>query len=323
MSILHLIIFSIFQIVFVTGKDYTKFVSFIQKYLKNICNLLYFYSYKVYDVTPNQQQIADLVKWEFQAGVEFLLTSRAGRASKILVAPETEDSFLDFLKTSDIPHVLTVNDVEPVLQKNRDAANKLRAKRNALFDNFNPNFEHYWTFEEIEAYSVLIAQQYPSLVKRDVIGKSVEGRDIFGLRISSASDMEFGKKPIIFIDTGTHAREWVGPHTVLYFLDQLVTNSSVTNSLLEKVDYVIIPNVNPDGYVYTHTEDRFWRKNRRQVNYTCSGIDLNRNYGYVWEYVPNSVSSINHKFSKFICEFFSSVLRQIILAHLLFRNPNH
>lgn len=33
-----------------------------------------------------------------------------------------------------------------------------------------------------------------------------------------------------------------------------------------------------------------WRKNRRYVNYTCTGIDLNRNFGYVWKYVPNSVS---------------------------------
>jgi Zinc carboxypeptidase len=42
------------------------------------------------------------------------------------------------------------------------------------------------------------------------------------------------------------------------------------------------------GYAYTQTEDRFWRKNRRVVNYTCTGIDLNRNYAYVWEDVPDS-----------------------------------
>lgn len=39
--------------------------------------------------------------------------------------------------------------------------------------------------------------------------------------------------------------------------------------------------MNPDGYEYTHTNDRLWRKNRRR-NSVCMGVDLNRNYGYKW-----------------------------------------
>lgn len=39
--------------------------------------------------------------------------------------------------------------------------------------------------------------------------------------------------------------------------------------------------MNPDGYEYTHTSDRLWRKNRRPHTF-CSGVDLNRNYGYKW-----------------------------------------
>lgn len=100
----------------------------------------------------------------------------------------------------------------------------------------------------------------------------------------------------------------MGPHSTLYLINQLVTNPEVTAELVDKVDWVIVPNVNPDGkdlfedlmntindflqikgYVYTHLEDRLWRKNRRYVNYTCTGIDLNRNFRYVWRQVPNSV----------------------------------
>lgn len=230
----------------------------------------------------------DLFKWEFQAGADFLEKNRAGRVSKILIAPEINDEFLKFLSNNKIPHELIVDDVEPVLQKSKSELLKSRVKRGVLSDMNEPNFGLYWSFDEMESFAIHLEQNYPHLVKRDVIGQTIEGRNMFGLRISSGA--EFGKKPIIFIDTGTHAREWVGPHTTLYFLNQLVTNSTVSDKLLEKVDWVIIPNVNPDGYVYTHTEDRFWRKNRRAVNYTCSGIDLNRNYDYVWNYVPNSVS---------------------------------
>lgn len=42
------------------------------------------------------------------------------------------------------------------------------------------------------------------------------------------------------------------------------------------------PVVNPDGYEYSHTTDRLWRKNRSAGSgfLRCAGVDLNRNYGY-------------------------------------------
>ncbi|MDG2165157.1 MAG: M14 family zinc carboxypeptidase, partial [Flavobacteriales bacterium] len=49
------------------------------------------------------------------------------------------------------------------------------------------------------------------------------------------------------------------------------------------VDVYIVPIVNPDGYVYSHTTDRYWRKNR-QPNPGSSyiGTDLNRNWDADW-----------------------------------------
>lgn len=45
----------------------------------------------------------------------------------------------------------------------------------------------------------------------------------------------------------------------------------------------ILPVANPDGYEYTHTVDRLWRKNRGGVGKgRCAGVDLNRNFGYKW-----------------------------------------
>lgn len=39
---------------------------------------------------------------------------------------------------------------------------------------------------------------------------------------------------------------------------------------------------NPDGYVYTWTNDRMWRKNRRNNAGSCEGVDLNRNWDAHW-----------------------------------------
>lgn len=41
------------------------------------------------------------------------------------------------------------------------------------------------------------------------------------------------------------------------------------------------PLVNPDGYEFSHTSNRLWRKNRVAAG-NCRGVDLNRNYGHRW-----------------------------------------
>lgn len=51
---------------------------------------------------------------------------------------------------------------------------------------------------------------------------------------------------------------------------------------LEYYDYWFVPVVNPDGYEYSHTIDRLWRKTRSRNQAWCSGVDPNRNYPYHW-----------------------------------------
>lgn len=49
--------------------------------------------------------------------------------------------------------------------------------------------------------------------------------------------------------------------------------------------------VNPDGYEFSHTNDRLWRKNRGKNGFIrCVGVDLNRNYGYQFGGVGTSNS---------------------------------
>lgn len=57
-----------------------------------------------------------------------------------------------------------------------------------------------------------------------------------------------------------HAREWIGPAVATFILSQLVKKDSP--KLLEMSDWAILPVVNPDGYEYSHTTDRLWRKTR-------------------------------------------------------------
>ena len=61
-------------------------------------------------------------------------------------------------------------------------------------------------------------------------------------------------------------------------------NPKVTR-ILNKFDWYIVPQSNPDGYEYSRQTDRLWRKTRSRnttVNRWCVGADANRNWGYRW-----------------------------------------
>lgn len=69
----------------------------------------------------------------------------------------------------------------------------------------------------------------------------------------------------------------------LKLIHELVEHSADHADLLA-VDWVLLPVANPDGYVYSHTNDRFWRKTRSiNAGSTCVGVDLNRNFAYQWD----------------------------------------
>jgi murein tripeptide amidase MpaA len=68
--------------------------------------------------------------------------------------------------------------------------------------------------------------------------------------------------------------------TALYIIHEIVEHSSEFTDILNKVNFVILPVANPDGYEFSHTSDRSWIKNRRQVSLSCFGVDLNRNFQY-------------------------------------------
>lgn len=85
----------------------------------------------------------------------------------------------------------------------------------------------------------------------------------------------------IWIDGGIHAREWISPASVTYFVNDLIEKWDDQPAHIRNVNWYVLPVHNPDGYEYSHRSDRLWRKNRGGAG-SCFGVDLNRNYGYKW-----------------------------------------
>lgn len=95
-----------------------------------------------------------------------------------------------------------------------------------------------------------LATQYPTRVTVRTLGKSGEGRDLKAIVISTTGGT--GTKPVIIVDAGIHAREWAAPALALYMITKLVeqiTESDIVNN----IDWVIVPLINPDGYEYSQS----------------------------------------------------------------------
>jgi len=184
---------------------------------------------------------------------------------------------LSALRRLGVRYSVIVDDVAATIQmeQHQIAAAKSNAQA-SWFDTYHP-------LAEIAAFSAELEKTYPQLVKyTPSVGQSVEKRDVGLLKIAAGKAVVKSK---LFLVGGQHAREWIGPATVLYIANKLVTGYGVDSAiteLLDNYDFVIIPVANPDGYVWTWTNYRLWRKNRRVNTGGSYGVDLNRNWANHW-----------------------------------------
>jgi hypothetical protein len=149
-------------------------------------------------------------------------------------------------------------------------------------------FQNFKSYQDISDRLDFLAQSFPDLAEVTVIGQSVEGRDIRMIRVTGpdAEGNPRDGRPAFVIEGTQHAREWIAPMTVMFAADRLVQQYGLDpriQSAMDGVDFYLVPDMNPDGYDYTWTRERFWRKNRRpNEGSTCQGIDLNRNWEVGW-----------------------------------------
>lgn len=138
----------------------------------------------------------------------------------------------------------------------------------------------YLSYGEILQYLDYLRLRYCEFVKLHTLGLSYERRPIRAIeihwnsernlwaqakenRVSSAPSTYCGElkelelcapergRNMVFIEAGTHAREWITVTVALHCIHQLTEKNGRHRELLRKLRFFIVPVVNPDGYEYS------------------------------------------------------------------------
>lgn len=228
--------------------------------------------YKVFSVAAvNSEQFHVLKRLHLGGEFDFWTSPKQNGFTDIMATPD-QISFLQSLLTlHGMYSTVKVENVGKIIQEEKIA--------NLKGLNTRISFTAYQRWSVIDAFIDELAALKPNLASVETIGQTSEGRDIKLLKVSTGGT---GKKAI-FVDGVHHAREWISGAVVTWFMDQLVRNSDQYADILANIDFYFVPVLNIDGYEFSHTNTRLWRKTRKlNSGSTCRGVDPNRNYAFHW-----------------------------------------
>jgi hypothetical protein len=118
-----------------------------------------------------------------------------------------------------------------------------------------------------------LALAHPEIARRLVIGTSVEGREIYAIRISADPEEE-SVEPEARIIGAIHGNECMAMQVVLNAAEWIVEDygsDPFITHLVDDAELVVVPLLNPDGY----TGEQATREN-------ANNVDLNRNLHFAW-----------------------------------------
>jgi len=158
----------------------------------------------------------------------------------------------------------------------------------------------YLTTDEVEAAIALGAKNHAGHVERIPLPHLTwEKRRCHAMRIGTGA----GRHPAVCLVAGVHGREWGGPDILVYFAMRLLRayrdgkgvrlgrknfTAGQIRGIVDHVDIVLLPQVNPDGRHFSMEHHPMWRKNRRPApdgrGTRSIGVDLNRNFPFLWRF---------------------------------------
>ncbi len=125
----------------------------------------------------------------------------------------------------------------------------------------------YHTYATLTSDLQAYAAAYPSICRLSSLGASVQGRQLWAMKITDNPDVEEDEPEIKYV-ANIHGDEPVGLEMCMYFIDLLLSDYGTTQRITDLVDndeIWIVPSMNPDGL-------------EANTRYNASGVDLNRSF---------------------------------------------
>lgn len=154
------------------------------------------------------------------------------------------------------------------------------------------DFRAFNTYEQIRDGMYACASAHPDIARLVVLGTSLEGRELLGLKISDQPQAEENEPGVVFWG-GIHGNEYAGgemPYLyALYLCDNYGLDTDVTRRVNDN-EIWCIPMINPDGRAHG-------------VRGNHNGIDLNRDFGFQWNGESGTSAPLSQVETQVVREF--------------------
>lgn len=152
--------------------------------------------------------------------------------------------------------------------------------------------DSFLSYNEIVDYLDDLEKRYPNRITSLANGFSYEKRLMLRVTITNGDNVK--NKKVVFLDGGMVGSAWITISTALYVIHQLVENYENNKHLLQNLDWVIMPLVNPDGYEFSRSDssNRLWRKTRKPYG-SGFGAVINKNFDFMFGSTGSSLDPIS------------------------------
>lgn len=100
-----------------------------------------------------------------------------------------------------------------------------------------------------------INEKYPEMTEIFQMGRTFQGRNIVGIRITSEEHLAQETLPVMFVTAATSARDWITAMSAVNLIHMLAEYRHLYGEIVNNIDWYIIPVANPDGYVFSMSDD--------------------------------------------------------------------
>lgn len=139
-------------------------------------------------------------------------------------------------------------------------------------------YNKYYNYDELTALLKSLSQKYPNIADLTSIGRSVESRELWVMRITRDPTADVPGKPKLKYVGNMHGDETVSRQVLIYLVEYLLQrygDDQRVTELVNNTDIYIMPSMNPDGFEKSVEGDCMGKDEGR---YNAKKIDLNRSF---------------------------------------------